>query len=35
MVGYYNSEGLLVSERRIRPEERQTKMFALKTGTNN
>jgi len=35
-VGYYNSEGLLVSTRRIKPEERQTKMFKLpKTGTND
>ena len=36
MVGYYNSEGLLVSSRRIKPEERQTKMFKLpRTGTND
>jgi len=36
VVGYYNSEGSLVSTRRIKPEERQTKMFKLpKTGTND
>lgn len=35
-VGYYNSDGLLISTRRAKPEERQTKMFVLdKTGTNN
>lgn len=34
-VGYYNSEGVLVYERGIKPDERQTRMFALKTGTNS
>lgn len=38
MVGYYNSNGDLVSSRRIKPDERQTKIFklpAVKTGTND
>lgn len=35
MVGYYNSAGLLVSKRRIKPEERQTKIRMLKSGTND
>lgn len=37
MVGYYNSEGVLVSQRPARPEELQTTMVSMtrRTGTNN
>lgn len=37
MVGYYNSNGELVDERRARPEELQGNIFkpVVKTGTNN
>jgi regulator of replication initiation timing len=36
MVGYYNSEGLLVSSRRMKSDEAfQTKIHVLKTGTND
>lgn len=35
MVGYYNSDGILVDSRRARPEELQGNVFQLpKTGTN-
>ncbi len=34
-VGYYNSEGELIETRPMRPEEMQTNMFHIKTGTNS
>lgn len=35
MVTYYNSIGEIVESRRIRPDEKQLKIFTLKSGTNN
>jgi hypothetical protein len=35
MVGFYNSRGELVSSRPLRGDERQGRIFPLKTGTNN
>jgi hypothetical protein len=35
MVTYYNSIGEIVESRRIRPDEKQLKIFTLKTGTGN
>lgn len=36
IVGFYDGAGSLVSQRRIKPDERQTKMFTLeKTGTES
>ena len=35
MVTYYNSIGEIVESRRIRQDEKQLKIFTLKSGTNN
>lgn len=35
MVTYYNKLGQIVESRRMRPDEKQLKMFTLKTGTGN
>jgi len=35
MVTYYNNLGQVVESRRMRPDERQLKIFTLKSGTNN
>lgn len=35
MVTYYNKLGQVVESRRIRPDEKQLKIFTLKSGTNN
>lgn len=35
MVTYYNRLGQVVEFRRIRPDEKQLKIFTLKSGTNN
>jgi len=35
MVTYYNKSGHVVESRRMRPDEKQLKIFTLKSGTNN
>lgn len=35
MVTYYNRLGQVVESRRMRPDEKQLKIFTLKSGTNN